>query len=212
MADSLVDSAGKLLDRFGKPYGTWFLNMLASPSKAVEATREAQARGRLAEYLLIIFIVSTLIGVTIGAIIPGRPSIQSRAQVFVVVSLLWLFLSLLVHGFCRLLGGQEQARIGIPLMAQDLAFAYVASNFLTLLIVWVVASYPVLQGYAKDNPWLKEPAALLFTFQFLILLYMVPVTVAYAHGFKGWRWFMIAVMAGLFAVMFGYPVYAQHSC
>jgi hypothetical protein len=212
MAGLLGGPVDKLVDRFGKPYATWLVNMLTSPSKIVEVTRQRKADGSQGEYLLTILLVSTLIGVAIGAIIPNRPPIQSRAIVFLVVSLLWFFLSLLVHGFCRLLGGKEDAQIGVSLMVQDLAFAYIASNFLTLLITWMALTYKPLFNVLSKTLLFSEPGGVLFSLQFLILLYLVPMTVSYAHGFRGLRWVMVAIFAGCFAVMFGFPVYAQHSC
>jgi hypothetical protein len=97
------------------------------------ATAEARLLNRHIPYLTRIVLISVLIGASLGALIPNRPPLIDRAEVFVVVALLWMFLSLLVHGVCRILGGREDAGLTMLLMMQALAFAYVASNFLTLL-------------------------------------------------------------------------------
>ena len=128
---------------------------------------------------------------------------------FIVVSPLWIFLSLLVHFFCRLVGGKEASQLTVSLMIQNLAFVYVASNFLTLLSTWVLMSY----GYSRQtSAILHEPASLLFSLQFLLLLYFVPATVSYAHGFRGFTWMLVAIVSATFALLFGFPVYAQHGC
>ena len=88
-----------------------------------------------------IILISVLIGATIGALIPNRPELLGRVQIFVILSLLWLFLSLLVHLTCRLFGGKEGVGTTVTLMMQALAFAYVVSNFLTLLAAFAYKFY-----------------------------------------------------------------------
>jgi len=210
MAD-IADIFTQINNRYGKTYVNWFLSMISSPSTVVENTRLHINDGTLGEYILTIAATTTIIGVTIGSLIPNRPPIESRTIVFLVISLLWIFLSLLVHFFCKMLGGRESSQVTMSLMIQNLAFVYVASNFLTLLLVWFLKAYdpnPATLG----TMILSEPAASLFLIQFLLLLYFVPVTVSYAHGFRGVRWGVVALFSAIFAVLFGFPVYAQHGC
>jgi hypothetical protein len=212
MIEAVTAFTEKLYERYGKVYASWLLAMLSAPSSVVAKTRDVLKEESHGEYIVTILTISIAFGVTVGALIPNRPEISSRAVVFIVVSLLWLFLSLLVHGFCRLVGGKEAAQMTISLMLQNLAFAYVASNFLTLLIIWCTISYPPVQRLLGDRALFHEPGGLLFSFQFLILLFLVPLTVSYAHGFRGFRWFGVALFSAAFAILFGFPVYAQHSC
>ena len=202
----------KLYERYAKEYAMWFIAVATDPGQIVERTREVRSEGRLGEYLMTVLTVSVFLGITIGALIPDRPPIKDRAVVFVVVSLLWVFQSLLVHFVCRLFGGREEATTSVSLMVQDLAFVYVASNFLTLLVAWVAATYQPVYDFLTKHLFFDGPGMVLFTFQFLLLLYLVPLTVSYAHGFRGVKWFVTALFAGCFALFFGVPVFAMHSC
>ena len=204
--------AGRLDAKYRKEYTDWFLGMVARPAAIVEKSRLARESGKQTEYLLTILSVSVFLGVTLGALIPYRPAIQSRATVFVVVSFLWLFLSILVHFCCKLLGGKEDSQTTMSLMLQNLAFAYVVSNFLTLLGMWLLITYGNFDPGTNGDGVSVIPGTILFLIQFLVLFYLVPTTISYAHGFHGFKWFVVAVVAACFAVLFGFPVYAQHSC
>lgn len=208
----MPDFLSKLYEKYGKEYAAWMLAMLTSPASIVARSEAARIGGNQGEYLLTVLTPSVFLGITLGALIPNRPPMQDRAVVFVVVSLLWAFLSLLVHFFCRLIGGKKDAQVTVSLMMQNLAFVYVASNFLTLLVTWVAMSYEPLQSLLAKREFFTDSGSILFSLQFMLLLYFVPATVSYAHGFRGFRWFMVAVFAATFAILFGFPVYAQHSC
>jgi hypothetical protein len=201
-----------IFDKYGKAYGTWALAILTSPESIVVRTRELSREGGNAQYLLPILIVSVFLGVTIGQLIPERPPFQSRAAIFCVVSILWVFMSLLVHGICRLFGGKAGALTTLSLMIQDLAFVYVASNFLTLIVSWIAVAYPPLHKLLVERELFSSTGEILFSFQFLMLLYLVPVTVSKAHEFHGFRWIMVAVFAAAFAVFFGIPVFSMGGC
>ena len=107
MIEAVAAFTEKLYERYGKVYASWLLAMLSAPSSVVAKTRDVLKEKSHGEYIATILTISIAFGVTVGALIPNRPEISSRAVVFIVVSLLWLFLSLLVHGFCRLVGGKE---------------------------------------------------------------------------------------------------------
>ncbi len=207
----MADFLSQINDRYLRTYLVWLFSMLTSPSDIIRKTRYVVTHKTYGEYLLIIIVITTMIGITIGSMIPNRPPIQSRAIVFAVVSLLWIFLSLLVHFFCKLLGGKEKTEITMVLMVQNLAFAYVASTFLTLNFVWSFNTYDVTPRDAVKE-LIENPKSMIFSFQFLLLLYFVPMTVSSAHGFKGIAWVAVAVFSAVFAVLLGFPVYAQGSC
>jgi hypothetical protein len=207
------DFVSQALEKYGKTYVNWALTMMSSPPSIVRNTKEKISDGGIGEFLLTIIIPTTIIGITVGSLIPNRPAIASRAIVFTVVSLLWVFLSLLVHFFCKLVGGKESSQVTVSLMVQNLAFVYVASNFLTLIVVWILISYSKgLDSSGISDLIVQEPGSLLFSSQFILLLYFVPVTVSYAHGFRGFMWMAVAIVSAAFAVLFGFPVYAQHGC
>jgi hypothetical protein len=212
MIEAAAAFVASLFDKYGKLYLVWLISMLTNQAEVVAKTRNVIDEKSFGEYIVTILTISIFFGVTVGALIPGRPELLSRAIVFIVVSLLWLFLSLLVHSFCRILGGHESSQVTVSLMLQNLAFAYVASNFLTLLLTWLSMSYPPVQDLLEKRAFFNDPGSILFSLQFLILLFLVPMTVSYAHGFKGFKWFGVAVFSAVFAVLFGFPVYAQHGC
>ena len=100
----------------------------------------------------------------------------------------------------------------VTLMMQALAFAYVVSNFLTLLAVFLAKFYgPLIADTALD---FKEvsPGFLILGLQFVLLLYLVPLTVSRAHGFGGAKWFLVALCAAILTVFLGLPVAAMGGC
>jgi hypothetical protein len=212
MASGEDGGFAEMFGKYGKDYATWVLAMLTSPQSVVDKTREINAKGETAQYLLPILIVSIFIGATIGALIPGRPPLQSRATIFCIVSILWVFMSLLVHGVCRLFGGTATMLTTLSLMIQDLAFVYVASNFLTLILSSSAAVYQPINALLAHRALLSTPGTILFTLQFFLLLYLVPLTVSRAHEFKGYLLILIALFAAVFAVSLGVPVLALGGC
>jgi hypothetical protein len=202
----------EMLGKYGKDYATWLLAILTGPQGIVDKTRDINAKGETAQYLLPIVIVSIFIGATIGALIPGRPPLQSRATIFCVVSILWVFMSLLVHGVCRMFGGKATMLTTLSLMIQDLAFVYVASNFLTLILSSSAAMYQPIHILLADRLVLSSPGRILLSLQFLLLLYLVPLTVSRAHEFKGYTLILVALFAAVFAVSLGVPVLALGGC
>ncbi|HEY6873798.1 MAG TPA: hypothetical protein VI298_13830 [Geobacteraceae bacterium] len=201
-----------LIEKYGAEYLTWLMLMITSPGKIVIKTNDVKNSSRQSKYLLVIISVSIFIGATLGALIPNRPELKHRIEIFFVVSLLWLFLSFLVHYSCRLIGGKGNIQIGMSLMMQNLAFTYVASNFLTFTLLSVEGVYHPIMSFAHKFGILQTPGEILFGWQFLILLYLVPSTISYAHEFKGVRWFIVAVFSACFAIFFGYPVFALGGC
>jgi hypothetical protein len=193
-------------------YLRWLAAMLTQPDRIIRRTRSAAANDQYVGYMLRIVLASVLIGATLGALIPDRPPIIGRVQIFLILSLLWLFLSLLVHVTCRIFGGREGVGITVTLMMQALAFAYVASNFLTLLAVYLFKFYgPLVTDSVLDFKNVS-PGVLILGLQFIVLLYLVPLTVSRAHGFGGAKWFLVALCAGLLTVLLGLPVAAMGGC
>lgn len=212
MANGEDGGFADMLGKYGKDYATWLLAILTGPQGIVDKTREINTKGETPQYLLPILIVSIFIGATIGALIPGRPPLQSRATIFCVVSILWVFMSLLVHGVCRMFGGKATMIMTLSLMIQDLAFVYVASNFLTLILSSSAAMYQPIHTLLADRLVLSSPGRILLSLQFLLLLYLVPLTVSRAHEFKGYTLILVALFAAVFAVSLGMPVLALGGC
>jgi hypothetical protein len=193
-------------------YVRWMAAMVAQPDRVIRRTRSARANDQYLGYMARIILISVLIVATMGALIPNRPELLGRVQIFVILSLLWLFLSLLVHLTCRLFGGREGVGTTVTLMMQALAFAYVVSNFLTLLAAFAYKFYgPLIPDSVLDFK-AYQPGVIILGLQFILLLYLVPLTVSRAHGFSGAKWFLVALCAGLLTVLLGLPVAATGGC
>ena len=95
----MSDFLSQFNEKYGKVYANWVLLMLTSPRSIVEKTRMMTSERKIGRILLTIVVSTVFIGITIGTLIPNRPAIASRAVVFLVLSLLWIFLSMLVHFF-----------------------------------------------------------------------------------------------------------------
>jgi hypothetical protein len=192
-------------------YLRWLAAMSVQPDRVIRRTQSAAINDQYLGYMTRIVLFSVLIGATIGAVIPDRPPIAGRIQIFVILSLLWLFLSLLVHGVCRLFGGREGVGTTVTLMMQSLAFAYVVSNFLALLAVYISRYYgAVVPGAILDI--IHHPGFVILALQFVLLLYLVPLTVSRAHGFSGARWVLVALCGAILTVVLGLPVAASGGC
>jgi hypothetical protein len=193
-------------------YVRWMAAMVIQPDRVIRRTRSARANDQYLGYMARIILISVLIGATIGALIPNRPELLGRVQIFVILSLLWLFLSLLVHLTCRLFGGKEGVGTTVTLMMQALAFAYVVSNFLTLLAAFAYRFYgPLIPESVLDFKQVT-PGVFILGLQFILLLYLVPLTVSRAHGFSGAVWFLVALSAAALTLLLGLPVAAMGGC
>jgi TIR domain-containing protein len=193
-------------------YLRWLAAMVVQPDRVIRRTRSAGANDQYLSYMTRIVLISVMIGATIGALIPDRPPLLGRVQIFLVLSLLWLFLSLLVHLTCRLFGGKEGIGTTVTLMMQALAFAYVVSNFLTLLVVVASRYYgPLIPESVLDFKQVS-PGVFILGLQFILLLYLVPLTVSRAHSFGGARWFLVALCAAALTLLLGLPVAAMGGC
>jgi hypothetical protein len=192
-------------------YLRWLMAMAVQPDRVIRRTQSAGINDQYLIYMTRIVLFSVLIGATIGAVIPDRPPIVGRIQIFVILSLLWLFLSLLVHGVCRAFGGSEGVGTTVTLMMQSLAFAYVVSNFLALLAVYISRYYgPIVPGAIVNIK--RDPGLLILALQFVLLLYLVPLTVSRAHGFSGARWVLVALCGAILTLLLGLPVAASGGC
>jgi hypothetical protein len=56
------------------------------------------------------------------------------------------------------------------------------------------------------------PGVFILRLQFILLLYLVPLTVSRAHGFSGARWFLVALSAAALTLLLGLPVAAMGGC
>ena len=200
-------------------YAAWFTSALSSPTyiarKAEEwetAKSETVVGSASSSQFFVVLVISTVIGATVGAVIPGRPPLKDRFTVFVVVVLVWYLISILTHAVVRLLRGQGKTGTTVRAMMQLLALVYVLSNVACLLMVSAAGSLPPFKIFLESTGF-GEPGTILVSIQFLLLLFYLPLTIRRAHGFRG-------VVAGCAAGLFGATcaavvaslLVAQNSC
>jgi hypothetical protein len=198
-------------------YAQWFTSALASPTYIGQRALEwrddggpAGAGGNKDFYAVLL--VSAVLGATIGAIIPDRPPLKDRFTVAVVVVLAWLFISVCTHFFVRLFRGTAPLGVTVRAMMQVLAMAYVASNFVALLVTSAAAVFTPLKSLLVHND-LETPGSILVLAQFLLLLVYIPLTLRAAHGTRGiLAGTAVGVLSALFGAGIAMALVTQQSC
>jgi hypothetical protein len=193
-------------------YISWLLRVASHPSYAAElansfAIPKSSARTKIPVYILFCI----LVGATVGLLIPNRPPMKDRVQVAVTVSLLWLFISLLVHFFCRLMQGTGTVTGTLVTMIQVLAVVYVISYFITLLICSASTVLPSVHFQLTKLGYVRS-GDILLTLQFMMLLVYVPLSVGSVHGFRSIRRVVIGLTAAACASGLGSLVLAMGGC
>jgi len=204
-------------------YVDWLLNALLRPSYmgrqalkwSAESQPGAEHDGTLTLQLIPIVGISIFVGATIGAIIPNRPPMKDRATVEVVVVVLWIFVSLIVHGLIAAAGGRGTLRQTLWTMLQILALAYVVSNTLALFGVSALVSV----GKSASI----QPGSLIIALQFLLLLVYLPLSLREVHQvgaagapastlFGTLLGLLITTVSAAVAVIFGWMTLASGGC
>ena len=67
-------------------YLRWLSAMATQPDRVIRRTRSAGANDQYLSYMMRIVLISVLIGATLGALIPDRPAILGRVQIFLILS------------------------------------------------------------------------------------------------------------------------------
>jgi hypothetical protein len=194
-----------IVGTFGLDFAGWFLGVL-------EGRLEADALKYTKQKRFVFLVFCTLIGATLGSLIPGRPPISERAIVAVTVVALWVFTSIFIHLVCRILRGKGKLDETVLAMLQILAIAYVVSTFLAMIVVFVETTAPRLTTLVSATG-LKTPGDIVLFLQFVVLLIYTPVVLKGVHRFQG---MFIGLLAGLLAatiaVLLASPVAATGHC
>jgi hypothetical protein len=200
-----IKDIGDLIERYATDFLAWFLSLLTQPLKVGAEIYSAKQR-------LVFLVFCTLIGATVGSLIPGRPPINDRTTVAVTVVVLWTFTSVLIHVVCKILRGHGTLNNTILSMLQILAVAYVVSNFLTMLTTSAAALYPPAKA-ALASINLAEPGTLILSIQFVMLALYTPFVLTSVHRFQG---LIIGLLSGLMAagiaVLLATPVALAGHC
>jgi|SRR5579863_1634765 len=203
MADT--KEIAEIIESYGTDFLDWFLSVLFKPLTTGGELYPAKRR-----FVFLTF--CTLIGATIGSLIPGRPPIGDRATVAVTVIALWTFTSVLIHVTCRILRGHGSLNNTILSMLQILAVAYVVSNFVVMLTTSAASLYsPIKAALASVN--LSKPGDQILFLQFVILAVYTPFVLTSVHRFQGLLLGSIAgVLAAGIAVLLATPVALSGHC
>jgi hypothetical protein len=189
-------------------YMDWFTSSLRSP--AYIARRARTASGTEAADggpLYVTLVLSAFIGATLGSLIPNRPALPQRAAVAVLVVAVWYFVALMLHSILRLLRCEVSVGTTTRTAMQLLALAYVAGNFIGLLIASAAGLVPHLQTLLESLRW--GPGSPIVVAQFVMILVYLPLAFKSAFGFRG-------ILAGTVGAVISFGIsstlVAQNSC
>jgi hypothetical protein len=192
------------VDEYGTGFSDWAFGVLAHPFSVNE---RAESKGKRLSFL----VLATLIGATLGSLIPGRPPIADRSTVAVTVVALWTFTSVMIHFVCRLFRGKGTLDATVLTMLQLLAVAYVISNFVTMLITSAAGAFSNVHAIVLRAH--LEPGEIILSIQFLLLLIYTPLLLKGVHKFSGLAMgIVIGFLAAGIAVLLALPVAASGKC
>jgi hypothetical protein len=192
------------VDEYGTGFSDWAFGLLAHPFSINEG---GPSKGKRLSFL----VLATLIGATLGSLIPGRPPIADRSTVAVTVVALWTFTSVMIHFVCRLFRGKGTLDATVLTMLQLLAVAYVISNFVTMLITSAAAAFPNVHAIVQRTD--LEPGEVILLIQFFVLLIYTPLLLKGVHKFSGHAMgWLIGLLAAGIAVLLAMPVAASGKC
>ena len=176
----MIKEVYDLVNKEAFGFGQWFTRVVSHPRRVGDY---AAGHGRdPAAKRVPAFLLSCIIcGAGLGLLIPNRPPIHDRMLIAFSVSAIWLFLSIIVHGICRALGGKGAYMATISAMLQLLAVIYVMSNFVTFLIVLLMKAYGAIGAKLASTSLYSTPGAILFSTQFLLILVYVPFALQGVH-------------------------------
>jgi hypothetical protein len=143
-------------------------------------------------------LISAFLGATIGAVIPDRPPLHDRVTTVIIVVIAWLVISVFTHIFTVLLRAKGALAITVGVMMQILAFAYMASNFMVLLLLSAAKALGSSDVSDMGLSWMTSPGELVTAIQLLILLILVPRSLRYAHSLRGF-----GVVVGFIGALIG---------
>jgi hypothetical protein len=193
------------VETYGADFSDWLFGLLTHPFAVAEG---AASKGKRLSFL----VLATLIGATLGSLIPGRPPIGDRTTVAVTVVALWTFTSVMIHIVCRIFRGKGTLDATVLSMLQILAVAYVFSNLVTMVITSAEAVFPSMRD-AMRSSGLDAPGTLILLLQFLMLLVYTPLVLKGVHRFAG---LMVGSLVGLLAagivILLALPVAASGKC
>lgn len=199
----------KFCETHAKGYALQLYYVITEPSSLLERRFAPEYTEGVS--LAVFLVLSTIIGASIGSVIPNRPPIADRAIIAIVVIVLWVFLSFVVHATCKLLRGKAPVVKTFSAMTQILAAAYVISNFGTLLFMASRKAYAPVNAFFQ-NTLVDTPGGMLFAIQFTFLLVYIPLAISKAHKFSGLQRALAALIGAGCAVLFGFPIFAMGGC
>jgi hypothetical protein len=145
--------------------------------------------------------INAFAGATIGATIPGRPHLASRATIALIVILVWLTIAFLLHQVCRLFGSKEKLSSTTVVMLMLLSVVYVVANLAIFIITGAVRAFPALANVEFLKGVAESPGSFIVFLEFLLTLVLVPLVISGLHGFRSWK-LLGAALTGCGATLF----------
>lgn len=214
--ESLTEFSGKYLSE----YVVTFAATLAHPSRrfdpypAVAKEQEGviqlhpkNERGAyLSPKLLTFVVISILVGVTINALIPGRPQGPDLLPSLIIILLSWISFGTVAHLISRLIGGHGTFWETLAVSLQLLAVIYVVSCF----IAWftgAITQLEAVKGFAAARGGALEylagnPVMVYFMAQLVLMLIYLPLALRHVHGFGWFQQVLVGLLVPV-ATLFG---------
>lgn len=173
---------------YGSNYLSAFTGILRHPiawfRPDPDAADEGAANAGVTPDLFIFALISIFLGVTAGALIPGRKDGPGALESLVVVLLMWLAMSAFTHGVSRLMGGRGSYAEGLSASMQVLSVAYVLSNLLALLAAAVITLPPVAAALETGSTrgFVEQPMYAYFVIQTGLLTVYLPAALRSVHS------------------------------
>ena len=218
--EGLVEFASKYLSEYVATFTATLAHPVARFNPILEAaeTREIilpkrveEARSSYLNPKLFTFVViSIFVGVTINALIPGRPSGPDLVPSAIVILISWFTFSSVSHLISRMIGGRGTFGDTLSVSLQLLAVIYVVSCFMALAAGAIAQSGSVKVFATATGGFLEfiveNPVSIYFFTQLALMLIYMPLALRHVHGF-GWIRQLIVGLTAPVATVFSLLIF-----
>jgi hypothetical protein len=170
-------------------------------SIALNSNERVYKIARIHPKIIMFFLVSIFMGLTINRFVPGIGSLPDIYACFFISTLGCVFFGSVYYVFCRLLGGKGSLEQTISLCLQIASALYLLNSFASFMASIVVI--PALDHYllANYNQHISlNPMAFFFLFQYVLAAMYTPFALHRVHRFKRWV-FIVLIFIFLLIVL-----------
>jgi hypothetical protein len=175
---------------------------------------------------LVIFVVlSAILGITIGQLIPERKALPTLTGTTLVVLTSWVAFSFLTHGIYRAFGGKGLFGQTFRTLIRLFAALYVVINFATLVVMAAWVTYPQIQNIVAqrfDTSFFGDfsgPERVFFCLQSLLCLIYISLALIRTHNLKsvgcafgGVVSVAVGIVATVIALVIGAAMFLLRGC